>query len=81
MATVRLLIALIVIELVFKYHQVSQDAWFIGYALIFGMWVVGGEIGKIGDAHWKIEQYTKNFFDTLIELFKDDVDEEEENNG
>lgn len=81
MATVRLLIALIAMELVFKYHQVSQDTWFIGYTLIFGMWIIGGEIGKIGDAHWKIERHTENFFDTLIKLFKKDVEEEEENDG
>lgn len=81
MATLKLFIALSFMELVFRYHQVSQDTWFISYTLLFGMWIVGGEIGRIGDAHWKIEQHAKNFFDTLIELFKDDVEEEEENNG
>lgn len=65
MATARLLIALIAMELVFKYHQISQDTWFIGYALIFGMWIIGGEMGKIGDAFWKIEHIVKDFLDEL----------------
>lgn len=65
MATVKLLISLVAIELIFKYHQVGQDTWFIGYALIFGMWIIGDEIGRMANSFWKIEHVAKDFLDEL----------------
>lgn len=56
MATIRLFIALIAMEICFHNVNVSRDTWFIGYALIFGLWIVGGEVGKIGDMIYKFKR-------------------------
>ena len=66
MGTVRMLIALVAMELLFRTHLVSQDTWFIGYSLIFGAWIIGGEIGRIGDVAWKLKQFASEFLENYF---------------
>ena len=65
MATIRLIIAVFVIEYAFRYHNIDQNTWFLGFAILFGSWIFGGEVGRMSDVLWKMKEY-------FVKLMEDD---------
>lgn len=63
LATIRLIIAVFVIEYAFRYHNIDQNTWFLGFVILFGSWIFGGEVGRLSDAMWKIKEYFAKFME------------------
>ena len=78
MATVRLIIAIVVLELAFQHHNIDQTTWFIGYSILLGSWIFGGETGRIADTFWKIKQFLGNF---LTEYYDESEEKEGKSDG
>lgn len=62
MATIRLVIALIVMLVLFRDRAMNYETWFIGYSIIFGLWIVGGEVSRIADTLWNSSKKIERFF-------------------
>lgn len=78
MATVRLIIALIVMLLLFRDRVMTYDTWFVGYSIIFGLWVVGGETGRIADILWNSERKIEKFFSEDTDKNSEKTEEKED---